>query len=60
MFGKTDDLIIILLIVLVLFGAKRLPEDRRVDGACFGDGEGGKMSHVGYHNYHRIFRFCEQ
>lgn len=26
MFGKTEDLVIVLLIVLLLFGAKKLPE----------------------------------
>ena len=26
MFGKTEDLLIVLLIVLLLFGAKKLPE----------------------------------
>ncbi|MGZ6004798.1 MAG: twin-arginine translocase TatA/TatE family subunit [Candidatus Saccharimonadales bacterium] len=26
MFGKTEDLIIVLLIILLLFGAKKLPE----------------------------------
>ena len=26
MFGKTEDLVIVLVIVLVLFGAKKLPE----------------------------------
>jgi sec-independent protein translocase protein TatA len=26
MFGKTEDLVVILVIVLVLFGAKKLPE----------------------------------
>ena len=26
MFGKTEDLVVVLVIVLVLFGAKKLPE----------------------------------
>ncbi len=32
MFGKTDELIIVLLIVLLLFGAKKLPELARSVG----------------------------
>ena len=32
MFGKTEDLIIVLLIVLLLFGAKKIPELARSIG----------------------------
>lgn len=32
MFGKTDELIIVLLIILLLFGAKKLPELARSIG----------------------------
>lgn len=32
MFGKTEDLLIVLLIVLLLFGAKKLPELARSVG----------------------------
>jgi sec-independent protein translocase protein TatA len=32
MFGKTDELLIILLIVLLLFGAKKIPELARSIG----------------------------
>lgn len=32
MFGKTDELIIVLLIILLLFGAKKLPELARSVG----------------------------
>ena len=32
MFGKTDELLIILLIILVLFGAKKIPELARSIG----------------------------
>ncbi len=32
MFGKTDDLIIVLLIILLLFGAKKIPELARSIG----------------------------
>lgn len=32
MFGKTEDLLIVLLIVLLLFGAKKLPELSRSIG----------------------------
>lgn len=32
MFGKTEDLIIVLLIILLLFGAKKIPELARSIG----------------------------
>ncbi len=32
MFGKTEDLVIVLLIVLLLFGAKKIPELARSIG----------------------------
>ena len=32
MFGKTDELLIVLLIILILFGAKKIPELARSIG----------------------------
>lgn len=42
MFGKTDDLIVILLIILLLFGAKKLPELAR------GIGQAGRELRRGF------------
>jgi len=42
MFGKTEDLIILLLIILLLFGAKKLPELARSIG------EAGKEVRKGF------------
>ncbi len=42
MFGKTDELIIVLLIILLLFGAKKLPELAR------GIGQAGREIRKGF------------
>lgn len=42
MFGKTEDLIIVLLIILLLFGAKKLPELAR------GVGQAGRELRKGF------------
>jgi sec-independent protein translocase protein TatA len=41
MFGKTDELLIILIIVLVLFGGKKLPELSRSIGKSIKELRGG-------------------
>jgi sec-independent protein translocase protein TatA len=41
MFGKTDELLIILVIVLILFGGKKLPELSRSIGKSIKEIRGG-------------------